>query len=188
MYTAYTYESTPYTSCVARLDRDTVVASAVELADEVGLEAVSLRRVSERLDVTPMALYRHVDGKDDLLDAMADAMYAELEHADPGAEWWDRLAAIARSAREVLLARPWAVPLFGRPLAGPHGHALDDELRSALRSGGFSAVESSELHEQLAGMVFALITPELVGKPNLAAFERGLEIVHDGLEARLQRR
>jgi AcrR family transcriptional regulator len=172
---------------MARLDRDAVVGAAVALADEAGLESVSLRRVAERLEVTPMALYRHVGGKEGLLDAMAESMYARLALPSPGPGWWESLAGMARSTREVLLTRPWAVPLFGRPLAGPYGQALDDALRVALLSAGFSAAEAGELHDQLAGMVFALITPELAGKPNRAAFERGLELLRDGLEARLAR-
>jgi len=173
---------------MARLDPDAVIEAALALADESGLQSVSLRRVAQRLDVTPMALYRHVGGKEGLLDAMAESMYAKLVLPSPGPDWWESLADMARSTREVLLARPWAVPLFGRPLAGTHGHALDDALRDALLSAGFSAAEAGELHDQLAGMVFALITPELAGKPNRAAFERGLELLHDGLKARLDRR
>lgn len=173
---------------MARLDRDQVVASAIALADEAGLDAVSLRRVADRLGVTPMALYRHVAGKDDLLDEMADRLYGELNLPSPDEPWWDGLAGLARSTREAVLARPWSVALFARPLAGPYGRALDEALRGALLSAGFSAREAGELHDQLSGMTFALVAPELTGTPNRAAFERGLELLHDGLEARLRRR
>ena len=173
---------------MARLDREQVVSAAIALADEVGLETVSLRRVADRLAVTPMALYRHVAGKDDLLDAMADRLYGELDLPAPGEPWWDALAGLARSTREALLERPWSVPLFVRPLAGPHGRALDETLRGALVGAGFSARDVAELHDQLSGMTFALVVPELAGTPNRAAFERGLELLHDGLEARLARR
>jgi AcrR family transcriptional regulator len=173
---------------MARLDREAVVDAAVALADESGLESVSLRRVAQRLEVTAMALYRHVGGKEDLLDAMAESMYAKLVLPVPGPGWWESLAEMARSAREIVLARPWAVALFGRPLGGPHGHALDGALRETLMSAGFTAAEAAELHDQLAGMAFALINPEVAGRPNRAAFERGLELLHDGLEARLARR
>jgi AcrR family transcriptional regulator len=170
---------------VARLDREQVVSTAIALADEAGLEAVSLRRVADRLAVTPMALYRHVTSKDDLLDAMADRLYGELDLPASGEPWWD---ALARSTRETVLARPWSVPLFARPLAGPHGHVLDEALRNALLGAGFSAREAAELHDQLSGMTFALVAPELAGTPNRAAFERGLELLQDGLAARLARR
>jgi AcrR family transcriptional regulator len=131
-----------------------------------------------------MALYRHVRNKDDLLDGMADLLYAELELPDAHEAWWPALAGIARSTRRVLLARPWAAPLFSRPLAGPHARALGGALHAALRNAGFSRAEANELHEQRSGMVFALVAPELHGKRNRAAFERGIELLHAGLEAR----
>lgn len=168
-----------------RLDLETVVDTAIVLADDHGLEAVSLRRIARRLGVTPMALYRYVESKDDLLDAMADRLYADVIASSAGGDWWDSLAELARSTRRVLLAHPWATPLFGRPLAGPHSHALDELLRTALRSAGFSAADARELHDQLGNMVFALVAPEVRGKRNRAAFERGLELLHAGLEARL---
>jgi AcrR family transcriptional regulator len=173
---------------VARLDREAVLDAAIELADEAGLEAVSLRRVADRLGVTAMALYRHVESKDDLLDGMADRLYAELTAPDRSGGWWESLAALAHSTRSVLLARPWAAPLFARPLAGPNAMALDEALSDALARAGFSAVETRELHDQLSNIVFALIAPELSGRRNRAAFDRGLELLRAGLEARRRSR
>src|SRR5258705_1515237 len=148
-----------YTKPMSRLDRESVLDAGIEIADEDGLEAVTLRRIAERLSVTPMALYRHVEAKEDLLDGMADLLYAELDLPEPGGDWWEGLAAIARSNRRVLLAHPLAVPLFGRPLAGPHARALDRALAEALRGAGFASRDAQELHDQLSGMVFALVAP-----------------------------
>lgn len=170
-----------------RLDRQAVVDAALELADEQGLESVTLRNIARRLQVTPMALYRHVESKEALLDAMSDELYAEIGPKPDGADWWARLARIGRSTRMVLLAHPWAVPLFSRPLTGPNGRALADAFQGALLAAGFSKAEADELHDQLASLVFALLAPELRGKRNRAAFERGLELLHAGLEARLHR-
>ena len=102
-------------------------------------------------------------------------------------DWWESLAELARSTRRVLLAHPWARPLFARPLEGPHSRALDERLRHSLRSAGFTSAEARELHDQLSNMVFALVAPELTGRRNRAAFERGLELLHAGLESRLER-
>jgi AcrR family transcriptional regulator len=171
---------------MASLDVEAIVDTAVSLADDAGLEAVTLRRVAARLGVTPMALYRYVDGKDAMLDGMADRLYEELVSSAGGeADWWEELARLARSTRRVLLAHPWAAPLFARPLAGPNARALDDALRRALGTAGFSAADTRELHDQLSSMVFALVAPEVDGRRNRAAFERGLELLHAGLEARL---
>jgi AcrR family transcriptional regulator len=169
---------------VAKLKVETIVDAAIAIGDRDGLDAVSLRRVATTLGVTPMALYRHVGGKEDLLDAMTERLYAAVMLPDEASDWWDALATLARSTRTVLLGRPWAAPLFARPLAGPHAHALDEALQGALRRGGFSAAEGRELHDQLSNMIFALLAPELRGRRNRAAFERGLELLHAGLEAR----
>lgn len=176
-----------YTPGVSRLTRDAVLAAALALGDADGFEAVTIRGVADRLDVTPMALYRHVGDKDGLLDGLADALYAMLRIPAPADDWWEGLAGLARSARAVLLEHPWAVPLFSRPLAGPHALALGSALAAALRTAGFSSREAAELHEQLSDMVFALVRPELRGRRNRAAFERGLQILRDGLTARLSR-
>jgi AcrR family transcriptional regulator len=173
---------------VSRLDLEAVVDTALGIADDRGLDAVSLRRIAERLGVTPMALYRYVQGKDDLLDALAERLYAELDLPDGSGGWWDGLQRLAHSTRRVLLAHPWAAPLFARPLAGRHARALDDALQRELRRAGFTPSEARELHDQLSNMVFALVAPELHGKRNRAAFDRGLELLHAGLEARRRRR
>ena len=85
---------------MARLDRDSVLGAGLALADEAGLAAVTLRGLADRLGVTPMALYRHVAGKDDLLDGMADLLYAELDVPEPTGDWWEELAALARSSHQ----------------------------------------------------------------------------------------
>lgn len=169
---------------MARITREAVVREGLELADASGLDAVSLRRIAERLGVTPMALYRHVESKAALLDAMADELYSELELPQPPGRWWDDLAALAWSVRRVLLAHPSAPGLFARPLAGPHAFRLDEALAAALRRAGFRGREIAELHDQLSAVVLALVRAS--GSP--AAFERGLELVRAGLEARLRGR
>jgi AcrR family transcriptional regulator len=176
---------------MARLDRDSVLRAGLDLAEEGGLEAVTLRRIAARMGVTPMALYRHVAGKDDLLDAMTDLLYAELDVPRPEGDWWLELATLARSARRVLLAHPATAPLFARPLAGPHSVKLGEALLGTLRCAGFDQPEAEELHAQLSQMVFALVLPDIhvdskSRRARNAAFERGIELLHAGLLARLK--
>ena len=191
MYTVYLDVYSVYSRVVARLDRDRVLRAGLALADRSGLETVTLRRLAERLKVTPMALYRHVDGKDDLLDGMADLLYAELDVPEPSGDWWLELSALARSTRRVLLRHPSAAHLFSRPLAGPHSRRLGEALLGTLERAGFYPAEAAELHEQLSGMVFALVASELRPGPKRgrrardAAFERGIELLHAGLASRL---
>jgi AcrR family transcriptional regulator len=173
---------------VSRLTRSAVLAEALALGDESGIEAVTIRGVADRLGVTPMALYRHVGDKEGLRDGVADALYAKLRIPEPTDDWWEGLARLARSTRTLLLHHPWAVPLFSRPLTGPHSLALESALADSLRKAGFSSSEATELHGQLSNILFALVTPELHGRRNRAAFERGLDLIRDGLTARLSRR
>ncbi len=168
-----------------------MLRAGLELADEGGLSAVTFRRLADRMGVTPMALYRHVAGKGDLLDGMADLLYAGLDAPEPDGDWWSELAALAHSVRRVLLAHPAAAPLFSRPLQGPHAVRLGEALPGTLRRAGFDPAEAAELHEQLSEMVFALVRPELQLEPDRrpgrdAAFERGIELLHAGLLARLE--
>jgi AcrR family transcriptional regulator len=176
---------------MARLDRDSVLRAGLQLAEDSGLESVTLRRLAAQIGVTPMALYRHVAGKEDLLDGMTDLLYAELDIPALEGDWWSELAALARSTRHVLLAHPATAPLFTRPLAGPNSVKLGEALLGTLHRAGFDQPEAEELHTQLSQMVFALVLPEIHAdsKPRPArdaAFERGIELLHAGLLARLE--
>ena len=62
----------------ARIDRDAVLATGLVIADELGLEALTMGAVAERLGVTPMALYRHVVNKADLLDGIVELLLTEF--------------------------------------------------------------------------------------------------------------
>ena len=67
----------------APLSRHRVLQAAVELADVVGIEALSMRRLAQELGVVPMALYKHVANKDELLDGMVDVVLGGIDPADP---------------------------------------------------------------------------------------------------------
>lgn len=169
---------------MSTLTRSAIVDCAIDLGDERGLAAVTLRAVAKRLHVTPMALYRHVGDKDALLDELADELYARIDASPAAADWWPTLRRLAHSARAVLLAHPWALPLLSRPIAGPYAERARATVRRALRDGGFTGRDLDELHDQLTNMVFALIAAEVQGRPSRAAFERGLELLHAGLRER----
>lgn len=91
-----------------RLDRDRVLRAAVALADEHGIDAVSMRRLAQVLGVVPMALYKHVAHKDALLDGMVDAVLGEIAPPDGSLGWADAVRGRILSARDVMLRHPWA--------------------------------------------------------------------------------
>jgi AcrR family transcriptional regulator len=98
----------------AALTREAVVARALEIGTAEGLEAVSLRRIAHELGVTPMALYRHVRDKQDLLNAMTDAVLEGIDATvgfRPEMTWSERLRLAIDNYKEQLDERPLALPL-----------------------------------------------------------------------------
>jgi AcrR family transcriptional regulator len=104
------------------LSADAIVETALRIADEDGLEAVSMRRIASELRVGTMSLYHHVGDKDELLELMADTISAEL--IVPGeilGDWRAALRAIAHHTRDTFLRHPWLIDTAGqRPLVTPN--------------------------------------------------------------------
>jgi AcrR family transcriptional regulator len=94
------------------------VRVAVRLADRDGLEGLSMRKLAERLDAAPMALYRHVANKEDLVDGMVDVVYGEVE-TPSGIGWKAAMRQRAASMRAALLRHPWAVGVMESRSPGP---------------------------------------------------------------------
>ena len=96
------------------LTRDAIVQRALEIGDEDGLEAVTVRRLASDLGVTPMALYRHVRDKNDLHNAMLDAVIAGVDLTAgirPTMPWQQQVRRGLQNAVDVLTARPVTLPL-----------------------------------------------------------------------------
>ena len=85
------------------LNRERVLRAAVALADEVGIAAVSMRRLAQQLGVVPMALYKHVADKDELLDGMVDVVISEFDPPDPALRGKDGVRQRVLSARRAVL-------------------------------------------------------------------------------------
>jgi TetR/AcrR family tetracycline transcriptional repressor len=131
----------------SELNRSAIVARALDIADAEGLDAISVRRISRELGVTPMALYWHVKDKDELLDAMGDALFtgADVE-VDPGQDWADHLRALMEALVAGLRRHPGSVQLsFHRVLANDAGRRLSERVFDALRTAGFSVRETADI-------------------------------------------
>ncbi len=121
------------------LSRDRILRAAVALADEAGIDSLSMRNLAQDLGVVPMALYKHVANKDELLDGMIDVVVGEIDPPVPGDDWKQVVRGRILSARQVLRRHPW-VPLAieSRNMATPAILAYLNSVVGALRAGGFS--------------------------------------------------
>jgi AcrR family transcriptional regulator len=139
-----------------------VVAAAMTLADEEGLDALSMRRLAKALGVEAMSLYHHVANKDDLLDTMVDQVFTEVKTPEVGARWRPEVAARCRSLHEVLLRHPWAVgQLNARRSPGPATLAHHDAMIGCLRADGFSVRATALAFATLDAFVYGFAVQEL---------------------------
>jgi AcrR family transcriptional regulator len=115
-----------------------VLRAAVRLADEGGLDAVSMRRLGQALHVEAMSLYKHVAGKEDVLDGMADLITGDFAVPSSDGDWRESIRRSATSAHEVLLRHPWAGSVIeSRSSAGPARLRYIDAVIGVLATAGF---------------------------------------------------
>ena len=136
-----------------KVTRELVLATALELIDRDGVEALSMRRLAAALGRDPMILYRHAPSKAALLDGVVETVLAQL-HVDPAdPDWTGQLRAVARDYRILALAHPKVVPLIvTRPLATPLALRPRGTLRplehllALLTSAGFSGSDALHIY------------------------------------------
>ena len=122
-----------------RLNRDRVLRAAVALADQTGTEGLSMRKLAEELGVVPMALYKHVANKEELLDGMIDIVVGEINPPVAGVGWKSAIRQRILSARQSLRRHPWApAAIQSRADPTPVTLAYLDSMIGIFRSGGFS--------------------------------------------------
>src|SRR6267143_6978609 len=90
------------------LSRERVLRAAMALADESGIDSLSMRRLGQQLGVEAMSLYNHVANKDDILSGIVDMVVSDFDLPTPGAGWKAALRKAAISAHDVLVRHPWA--------------------------------------------------------------------------------
>ena len=121
------------------LSRDRILATAVDIADERGVGAVTMREVASRLGVEAMSLYNHVANKDDILDGMTDLVAKQFDLPEDVAHWREAMRRRAVSAHEVFGRHPWAPMLFdSRESSGPARLHYFDWVLGKLMTAGFS--------------------------------------------------
>ncbi|MFD3703784.1 TetR/AcrR family transcriptional regulator C-terminal domain-containing protein [Nocardia sp. NPDC058658] len=121
------------------LTRERVLRAAIDLADQEGLDALSMRKLAKAVGVEAMSLYNHVANKDDLYDGIIDLVVAEIYVPAIGGDWRAELRHRAASAHEVLLNHRWATGLLGsRVNVGPAMLRYVDATLGCLIAAGFT--------------------------------------------------
>lgn len=145
-----------------RLDPAQLATSALRLADAEGLEALTIRRLAQLHDVTPMAIYRHFADKDDLLAAVGDRILADIDLPEPNDEPWEtQLRAVLAAFVAALRPHPKVAGLtLYRILICPDGLALGERTMELLTQGGFSVDDAAEVGRQSLCGLITLVTTE----------------------------
>ena len=121
------------------LTRERVFQAAVALADERGIESLTMRALGEELGIEAMSLYHHVANKDELLDGMVDVVFSEIEPPTTDVDWKAAMRRRAISTREALARHRWAVGLLEASISpGPANFGLHNAVLECLREAGFS--------------------------------------------------
>lgn len=164
------------------LTRVDIVKTALRLriVDDVG--ALSMRRLAAALDVTPMALYRHFEGKDDILLAMADELLAEHQVPSTAVEWREYLHELAVSLRGMVRAEPFVLSVFARrPMISPAAQRRLATATSVLTRSGFTvdaAVRAyATVHIYTLGFCMLEQARHAAGTPAVPADARSTEAV-----------
>ena len=170
----------------SRLGRGRLLQAAIAQADAGGLEAVSMRRLADGLEFAPMALYRHVANKDDLIDGMIDVVFGEIDVPSAGGDWRTEMRRRAISVRDAMSRHRWAIGLMeSRRNPGPASLRHHDAVIGSLLAGGFDMAMAAHAYSLLDAYVYGFAITKLnlpfeteedvadVASDMLAPFEEG---------------
>ncbi|WOD42011.1 TetR/AcrR family transcriptional regulator [Nodosilinea sp. E11] len=144
------------------LSRERILQTALRLADEGGLESLSMRKLAKALGVKAMSLYNHITNRDDLIDGIVDSVVSEIEVPNPGADWKMAMRQRAISAHEVLLRHPWAtMPLVSRINVGPAMLRYVDSTLGCLKEAGFSFEMADHVWNAIDSHIYGFTLQEL---------------------------
>src|SRR5918998_708650 len=147
------------------LSEDEILDAALELLDEGGPDAASVRGIAARVGVAPNAVYTYFPDKASVVRALVERLLGEVDHdvfADRGRPWRERVEALALELRSRLSAHPGAVGLVvGGPMDGPHALALNEHLLHLLADAGLGPTEAARASYLLIVYVFGSIALEV---------------------------
>ena len=127
----------------SRLSREGIVDAALDLIDRAGLQGLTMRALAHELQADPMAVYRHVRDKDELLGAMCDRLLVALEPVDPDQDWEPQLRRLAEQIRERFAARPALLPALAAAPVTPTSLLIAADTVALLIRAGASAEDAA---------------------------------------------
>ncbi|OLE28213.1 MAG: TetR family transcriptional regulator [Actinobacteria bacterium 13_1_20CM_3_71_11] len=141
------------------LTRQRVLDAAVALADERGIESLSMRKLGETVGVEAMSLYSHVANKEDLLDGMIDVVFGELDL--PSGDWRPAMRRRGIAIRRALSRHRWAIGLMeSRSSPGPATLRHHDAVIGCLRAAGFSVALTAHAYSVLDSYIYGFALQE----------------------------
>jgi AcrR family transcriptional regulator len=146
------------------LTRERVIETATAMADLVGVDALTIRKLATELDVWPMAIYHHLPNKDSIIDGMVDLVFSEIELPPTDLDWKTAIRRRSVSTRQVLARHRWAAPLMeSRKTAGPATLQHHEAILDCLRNGGHSIKMSAHAYALIDAFIygFALLEANL---------------------------
>jgi AcrR family transcriptional regulator len=148
-----------------RLSRERVLEAAMRVADEGGIDALTIRSLAQSLGVKPMSVYYYVANKDEILDGIVDLVFSQIELPKADGDWRAEIRRRAHSARRVLRAHPWAIGLMeSRTSPGPATLRHHDVVIATLRGAGFSQALTAHAYALLDSYTYGFALQE-VGLP-----------------------
>jgi AcrR family transcriptional regulator len=144
-----------------QLSRERVLSGAVALADEGGVAALTIRSLAQQLGVKPMTLYHYVANKSEILDAIVDVVFSEIDLPTAAADWRSEIHLRASSARRVLRSHSWAIGLLeSRTTPGPATLRHHDAMLGTLRGAGFSLDMTAHAYALIDAYVYGFALSE----------------------------
>ena len=145
----------------AGLSKQRVVVEAIRIADREGVDGLSMRRLAAVLGAGAMSLYHYVANKEELLDAMIDIVFEEIELPTDATDWQSAMRQRAISTRQVLARHPWAIGLLeSRTSPGPANLRHHEAVTACLRRAGFSVLMATHANWLLDSYVYGFALQE----------------------------
>lgn len=143
------------------LNRGHIIEGAVALADVIGVDALTIRKLATALDTKPMSIYHYVANKEAIIDGMVDMVFSEIDLPKTDVDWKSAIRQRSASARTVLSRHPWAVPLMeSRRTPGVATLRQHDAIIGCLRNGGLSVEMTAHAYAVIDAFIYGFAIQE----------------------------